>query len=123
MTLSVGRQVRFIKASTGSVVVGNVGPPSAPHDQGKRFHTSSPSSAAVAWACSKREAGMAQWKLSGNKRPVRLSSSLSSTWRMTRKVLGTRPLASPECTPSVSTSTFKTPLTMPRKLVVNHSWS
>jgi hypothetical protein len=42
---------------------------------------------------------------------------------MMRKLEGTRPLASPECTPSVSTSTFSIPLTMPRRLVVSHSWS
>jgi hypothetical protein len=40
-----------------------------------------------------------------------------------RKLDGTRPLASPECTPSVRISTFSTPLTMPRRLVVSHSWS
>ena len=42
---------------------------------------------------------------------------------MMRKLEGTTPLASPECTPSVSTSTFKVPVRLPRKLVVNHSWS
>jgi hypothetical protein len=40
-----------------------------------------------------------------------------------RKLDGTRPLASPECTPSVRISTFSTPDTMPRSDVVSHSWS
>ena len=42
---------------------------------------------------------------------------------MMRKVEGTRPLASPECTPSVSTSTFSVPVMLPRRLVVSQSWS
>jgi hypothetical protein len=40
-----------------------------------------------------------------------------------RKLLGTTPELSPECTPSVRISTFSTPLTMPRRLVVSQSWS
>src|SRR5437763_700677 len=42
VTESVGRQVRLTSASTGSVVVGKVVPPSAPQAHGKRFQTSSP---------------------------------------------------------------------------------
>ena len=64
VTESVGRQVRLSSASTGSVVVGSVGPPSAPQAHGKRFQTSSPRIFAVAFACSMRSAGIAQWKLS-----------------------------------------------------------
>ena len=40
-----------------------------------------------------------------------------------RKLDGTTPLASPECTPSVSTSTVSTPFTRPRSEVVPQSWS
>jgi hypothetical protein len=36
---------------------------------------------------------------------------------------GTRPDASPECTPSVSTRTVSTPIAMPRSDVVSQSWS
>ncbi len=42
---------------------------------------------------------------------------------MMRKLEGTRPEASPECTPSVRTSTFSVPLAMPRSEVVSQSWS
>ena len=42
---------------------------------------------------------------------------------MMRKLDGTRPEASPECTPSVRISTFSVPLAMPRSEVVSHSWS
>ena len=77
----------------------------------------------MARACSTRAAGISQWKLSGSSRPVSLSSSRSSTWRRMRKLDGTSPLASPECTPSVRISTFSTPVTMPRRLVVSQSWS
>jgi hypothetical protein len=59
----------------------------------------------------------------GSSWPVALSSSRSSTWRRMRKLDGTRPLASPEWMPSVRISTFSTPLTMPRRLVVSQSWS
>ena len=68
-----------------------------------------------------RDGGISQWKLSGNSSPVLLSSRRSSTWRRMRNDDGTRPLASPEWMPSVRTSTFNTPLTMPRRLVVNQS--
>jgi hypothetical protein len=77
----------------------------------------------VARAWASRSAGTSQWKLAGSRRPVWLSSSRSSTWRMMRKLDGTRPEASPECMPSVSTSTLSVPLAMPRRLVVSHSWS
>ena len=40
-----------------------------------------------------------------------------------RKLDGTTPLASPECTPSVSTSTVSMPFTRPRSEVVPQSWS
>ena len=79
--------------------------------------------AAVACACASRSGGTSQWKDAGNRRPVALSSRRSSTWRMMRKLDGTKPLASPECTPSVSTSTFNTPVALPRKLLVSQSWS
>ncbi len=123
VTDSVGFQVRLTSASTGSVVVGSVGPPSAPHAHGKRFQTSSPRIFAVAFACSTRSAGIAQWKLSGSRRPVFESSRRSSTWRRMRKLDGTRPLASPECTPSVRISTLSVPVMLPRRLVVSQSWS
>ena len=58
----------------------------------------------MAFACSSRSAGTSQWKLSGSRRPLLLSSSRSSTCRMMRKLEGTRPDASPECTPSVRIS-------------------
>ncbi len=40
-----------------------------------------------------------------------------------RKLDGTTPEASPECTPSSSTCTVKVPDAMPRNDVVTHSWS
>jgi hypothetical protein len=40
-----------------------------------------------------------------------------------RKLEATTPDASPECTPSLSTSTFSTPAIMPRSEVVSQSWS
>ncbi len=40
-----------------------------------------------------------------------------------RKLEDTTPLASPECTPSVSTSTVSTPFTSPRSEVVLQSCS
>ena len=79
--------------------------------------------AAVALAWARRSGGTWQWKLAGSMRPVALSSSRSSTWRMMRNDEGTTPEASPECTPSVRISTFSVPLAMPRRLVVSHSWS
>ena len=42
---------------------------------------------------------------------------------MMRKLEGTRPEASPECTPSVRISTLSVPLAMPRSEVVSQSWS
>jgi hypothetical protein len=45
----------------------------------------------------------------GQQPSVLLSSSRSSTCRMMRKLEGTRPEASPECTPSVRISTFSVP--------------
>ncbi|CKU37976.1 Uncharacterised protein [Mycobacterium tuberculosis] len=42
---------------------------------------------------------------------------------MMRKLEGTRPEASPEWMPSVSTSTLSVPLAMPRSEVVSQSWS
>jgi hypothetical protein len=77
----------------------------------------------VARACSTRVGRDLAVEAFGSRRPVFESSSRSSTWRRMRKLDGTRPLASPECTPSVRISTFSTPLTMPRRLVVSHSWS
>ena len=77
----------------------------------------------MARACSTRCAGTSQWKLCGSSSPLRESSSRSSSWRRMRKLDGTTPLASPEWMPSLSTSTLSTPLTMPRRLVVSHSWS
>jgi hypothetical protein len=46
-----------------------------------------------------------------------------SSWRTMRKLDGTTPLAAPECTPSVSTSTRSTPPTRPRSEVVDQSAS
>ena len=40
---------------------------------------------------------------------------------MMRKLEGATPLASPECTPSVSTSTVSTPAARPRSEVVIHN--
>ena len=51
------------------------------------------------------------------------SSSRDSSWRSTRKLDGTIPDASPECTPSVSTLTFRLPPARPRSDVVHQSWS
>ncbi len=42
---------------------------------------------------------------------------------MMRKLEGTSPDASPECTPSVRICTLSVPLAMPRSEVVSHSWS
>ena len=40
-----------------------------------------------------------------------------------RKLEGTMPLAAPECTPSLKTSTVRTPLMTPRREVVPQSCS
>jgi len=40
-----------------------------------------------------------------------------------RKLDGTTPEASPECTPSSSTRTSSVPAVMPRNEVVSHNWS
>jgi hypothetical protein len=40
-----------------------------------------------------------------------------------RKLEGTMPLAAPECTPSVRTSTVSSALITPRSEVVPQSWS
>src|SRR5438876_10206386 len=61
---------------------------------------------------------MSTWKSRGRISPVRESSIRSSSWRTMRKLEGTMPLAAPECTPSVSTSTVSTPPTTPRSDVV-----
>ncbi len=42
---------------------------------------------------------------------------------MMRKLDGTMPLAAPECTPSSSTCTVRSPFTMPRSEVVAQSCS
>eukprot|EP01034_Spumella_vulgaris_P000091 gene91-120_t len=65
------------------------------------------------------DAQIAQWKLWGSRRPVALSSSRSSTWRMMRKDEGTRPEASPEWMPSVRISTLSVPLAMPAEAKLN----
>ena len=77
----------------------------------------------MARACATRSAGVSQCRPGGSRRPLAESSSRSSTWRRMRKLLGTRPEASPECTPSVSTSTFSVPVMLPRRLVVSQNWS
>ena len=43
--------------------------------------------------------------------------------RRMRKLEGTMPDASPECTPSLSTDTFRLPPANPRNEVVHQSWS
>ena len=123
VTDSVGRQVRFSRACSGSVVMGSTKPPSAPQLQGKRRQTSSPRMRAVACTCSTRSAGISQCRLCGSRRPVELSSRRSSRWRRMRNDDGTTPLESPECTPSSSTCTSSVPETMPRSEVVIQSWS
>ena len=55
--------------------------------------------------------------------PLASSSMRLMSWRAVRKLDGTTPLAVPECTPSVSTSTRSVPVRLPRKDVVHQSWS
>ena len=55
--------------------------------------------------------------------PVFSSSIRDSNCRNMRKLDGTMPEASPECTPSSSTLTVKLPPAMPRSEVVHQSCS
>ena len=67
--------------------------------------------------------GICAWNTDGMIQPVAESSSRSSSLRATRNDDGTTPLASPECTPSVSTWTSSLPAASPRSDVVIHSRS
>jgi hypothetical protein len=123
VTERVGRQVRLSSASTGSVVVGRVGPPSAPQAQGKRFQTSSPRMAAVAFACSIRSAGISQCRLPGRSRPrLRI---LEPVEHLAQDAKARRHQAArvAEWMPSVRISTLSVPVMLPRRLVVSQSWS
>ena len=79
------------------------------------------SQAFFAWV--RRSAGMSTYKPSSFILPVVSSSTRSSNWRSRRKLDGTMPEASPECTPSSSTSTRRLPPARPRSDVVHHSCS
>ncbi len=67
---------------------------------------SSPSTVAVAAACFRRASGIVGIEFLPSTLPVASSSTRLNNWRTMRKLSGTTPPASPECTPSVSTSTW-----------------
>src|SRR3989449_1660860 len=78
---------------------------------------------ATSRASATRSRGISTWKSRGRISPVRSSSRRDRSWRAMRKLEGTMPLADPEWTPSVRTSTVSTPPTTPRSEVVPQSCS
>ena len=62
--------------------------------------------------------GISTWRSASRISPVSSSSIRDRIWRAMRNVDGTTPLASPECTPSESTSTSSSPASRPRSDVV-----
>ena len=118
VTASAGRHVPFKSSSPGSPGGGRI-----PGTTGNRLQISLPSAAAAARAWSRRAGGISTWNSGGRISPVRSSSRRARSRRRMRKLDGTIPLAAPECTPSVSTSTVSTPPTMPRSEVVAQSCS
>ena len=119
VTAIVGRQVRF-RMSSAALLPG-AGP--VLPAQGKRENMSSPRASAAARACSARSSGISAWSASGTMRSVSGCSIRSRSFRSTRNGGGTTPPASPEWTPSVSTSARSVPPTMPRSEVVDHNCS
>ena len=105
-----GRHVRLSNACARSFTIGCV-----PSANGYLSMTIAPSTSAARCACSARSAGIGAWNASGSTRPVAESSMRSSSARAMRNDDGTTPLASPECTPSVSTSTRSGPADEPAK--------
>ena len=94
-----------------------------PETNGNLSHTSSPSAAAAALASSMRPGGICAESSGRRISPLVSSSIREIRARRMRKLDGTMPEASPECTPSVSTCTVSAPPAMPRSEVVSHSWS
>jgi hypothetical protein len=86
-------------------------------------HTASPSTSDAEPAWATRSSGIFAQAQSGRIFPVRSSSRRESSERTIRKLEATIPLASPECTPSVRTSTLSVPAIMPRSDVVLQSRS
>ena len=116
MTASCGRQVRFRISSSGVEPIGFVMPAN-----GILVKTSSPRMAAAARACSSRSGGTVTENSASFIAPLDSSSMRDNSERRMRNEDGTTPLASPECTPSLSTRTVSFPGAMPRRLVVSQS--
>ena len=93
-----------------------------PSTTGKRSAISPVRTPTTAFASAARAGGTSTWK-SRTSAPERSSSTRERSWRAMRKLDGTMPLAAPECTPSVSTSTVRSALITPRSEVVPQSWS
>ena len=114
---SAGRHVPASSAASGSSCMGRM--PGTNGNSARRL-ASMPETAR---ACSMRSRGMSAWRSRSRISPVRSSSTRESSALSIRNEEGTMPLAAPECTPSVSTSTVSTPLTTPRSEVVVHRCS
>ena len=106
MTDSAGRQVRLSSASPRRSPSACVAPAN-----GYLRTTLSPMIAAVACACSTRAGGIARVERVGQHATGRGVLEAIEQRRAMRNDDGTTPLASPECTPSVSTSTLSVPPT------------
>ena len=118
VTDRAGRQVRLSTSSVRSSFIGR-----RPSTIGNFSKISVSTTSAARLACSRRSAGISTFMPSIRMRPVSWSSMRDSSWRSRRKLDGTTPEASPECTPSLSTFTVKLPPVRPRSEVVHHSWS
>ena len=112
-----GRQVRLSTASPGSLTIGSraagerkLGPDGIAENLSRLLRL---------LRCAPPESRSRN--LRGRMRPLLASSRRSSSCRAMRKEDGTTPLASPECTPSVSTSTLSVPAARPRSDVVIQS--
>jgi hypothetical protein len=94
-----------------------------PGAKGNFANTLAPSTAADASAWRWRSGGTGTCSSGTRISPLASSSIRESSRRRMRKLEGTTPLASPEWTPSVSTSTRSVPVSMPRSEVVTQSCS
>ena len=92
----------------------------APAGRGKRPDMSAPRASATARAWAMRSGGTSACSSGGRTSPVAGSSRRDRSCRARRKLSGTIPPASPECTPSGRTSTRSTPVRIPRRDVVLH---
>ena len=118
VTVSVGFQVELISSSVGSLLSGRT-----PAMNGSLPATVAPRTAAAWRASVSRPGGVATCRPSSTMSPLCTFSIRSSRPRRILNGDTAIPVAIPEWTPSVSTSTDSVPVRLPRSELVSHSCS